>query len=209
MYWTNCHCTRSIFCNESLNHSLVACFEINSLIHQSTGTSSGNRSFCCRTQHWCFTLTANGFIKYREQFHVAFPVVHQFLQLFPEKNKSIAQGAKNIDTCAACPAGTIGENLGSTSVENCAACLPGRCFPKRDTLHIFASIECIIDFLQHVLHSTLGLLKLLKIFSPKTRNSCAGGAMQRDRAGSAIAPSAPAALRFPTTRNSELVVSLR
>jgi hypothetical protein len=34
-------------------------------------------------------------------------------------------------------------------------------------LHIFASIECIIDFLQHVLHSTLGLLKLLKIFSPR------------------------------------------
>lgn len=174
MYWTNCYCTRSIFCNESLKYSLLACFEINSLIHQSTGTSSGNGSFCCRTQHWCFTLTANGFIKYREQFHVAFPVVHHFFQLFPEKNTSIAQGAKNIDTCAACPAGTIGENLGSTSVENCAACLPGRCFPKRDTecisLHpLNASlISCNMSFIQR--WQPLALLKLLKIFSPEMRN---------------------------------------
>lgn len=75
----------------------------------------------------------------------------------------------------ACPAGTIGENLGSTSIDNCVGCLPGR------RAELKPSSECK----NRVWFASFP--KLRKAFTILSR---AGGATTQDRVGSAIARSA-------------------
>ena len=76
------------------------------------------------------------FFKSEELFVVCALIPGKFLCSYLSSTFCSA-GAISQESCVACPAGTIGENLGSTSIDNCVACLPGR----RAELKPFSGVE--------------------------------------------------------------------